>query len=200
MAIVDAAYEKWKKDFEAECPGLFKEGVLTGPETALRRDLMRTAYMAGKKAARQPVVEPIGYLIDSDNPEIGRYFNEYPTTRAERCRPIYDGNGEVYAAPTAQCAGEPVAWMTHHDEPMLFPTAAEAAAYCEDDEQPVPLFRSPAQAVDLGQFRQPVQDWLDDAQASMEEHGDYDGVFGYAIEEGTRLLALIDSHSAGGQP
>ncbi|CRD63828.1 hypothetical protein [Stenotrophomonas thermophila] len=39
--------------------------------------------------------------------------------------------------------------MTHHDEPMLFPTAAEAAAYCEDDEQPVPLFRSPAQAVDL---------------------------------------------------
>ncbi|MBH1431039.1 hypothetical protein I5U42_06950 [Stenotrophomonas maltophilia] len=53
----------------------------------------------------------------------------------------------------------------------------------------------PAQAVDLGQFRQPVQDWLDDAQASMEEHGDYDGVFGYAIEEGTRLLALIDSQA-----
>lgn len=48
-----------------------------------------------------------------------------------------------------QPVGEPVAWMTHHDEPMLFPTAAEAAAYCEDDEQPVPLFRSPAQAVDL---------------------------------------------------
>ncbi|GAB2314443.1 hypothetical protein [Stenotrophomonas geniculata] len=55
----------------------------------------------------------------------------------------------------------------------------------------------PAQAVDLGQFRQPVQDWLDDAQASMEEHGDYDGVFGYAIEEGTRLLALIDSQAVG---
>lgn len=49
-----------------------------------------------------------------------------------------------------QPVGEPVAWMTHHDETMLFPTAAEAAAYCEDDEQPVPLFRSPAQAVDLG--------------------------------------------------
>lgn len=55
----------------------------------------------------------------------------------------------------------------------------------------------PAQAVDLGQFRQPVQDWLDDAQASMEEHGDSDGVFGYAIEEGTRLLALIDSQAVG---
>lgn len=57
--------------------------------------------------------------------------------------------------------------------------------------------QQPAQAVDLGQFRQPVQDWLDDAQASMEEHGDYDGVFGYAIEEGTRLLALIDSQAVG---
>ena len=55
----------------------------------------------------------------------------------------------------------------------------------------------PAQAVDLGQFRQPVQDWLDDAQASMEEHGDYDGVFGHAIEEGTRLLALIDGKAVG---
>lgn len=55
----------------------------------------------------------------------------------------------------------------------------------------------PAQAVDLEQFRQPVQDWLDDAQASMEEHGDYDGVFGHVIEEGTRLLALIDSQAVG---
>lgn len=56
-----------------------------------------------------------------------------------------------------QPVGEPVAWMTHHDEPMLFPTAAEAAAYCEDDEQPVPLFRSPAQAVDLGPVRALLQ-------------------------------------------
>lgn len=53
--------------------------------------------------------------------------------------------------------GQAVAWMTHHDEPMLFPTAAEAAAYCEDDEQPVPLFRSPAQAADLGQVREALQ-------------------------------------------
>ncbi|KWV46089.1 hypothetical protein [Stenotrophomonas maltophilia] len=66
MAIVDVAYEKWKKDFEAECPDLFKQGLLTGPETALRRDLMRTAYMAGKKAARQPAGEPVkgAVLID----------------------------------------------------------------------------------------------------------------------------------------
>lgn len=59
-------------------------------------------------------------------------------------------NAIAYAIAASQPVGEPVAWMTHHDEPMLFPTAAEAAAYCEDDEQPAPLFRSPAQAVDLG--------------------------------------------------
>lgn len=31
----------------------------------------------------------------------------------------------------------------------------------------------------------------------MEEHGDYDGVLGHVIEEGTRLLALIDSQAVG---
>ncbi|WP_353099147.1 Lar family restriction alleviation protein [Stenotrophomonas lactitubi] len=60
---------------------------------------------------------------------------------------------EREALAARQPVGEPVAWMTHHDEPMLFPTAAEAAAYCEDDEQPAPLFRSPAQAVDLERAR-----------------------------------------------
>lgn len=55
MAIVDIGYEKWQKDFEDEFPDLFKAGSLTGPVTTLRRDLMRTAYMAGKKTSRQPV-------------------------------------------------------------------------------------------------------------------------------------------------
>jgi hypothetical protein len=34
----------------------------------------------------------------------------------------------------------PVAWMTHHDEPMLFLTQLEALEYCDDDELPVPLY------------------------------------------------------------
>lgn len=38
---------------------------------------------------------------------------------------------------------EPVAWRTHHDEPMLFPTINEAWQYCEDDEGPEPLFAAP---------------------------------------------------------
>lgn len=57
MAIVDIAYEKWQKDFEAECPDLFKQGVWTGPATALKRDLMRAAYTQGKKAGRQSLAD-----------------------------------------------------------------------------------------------------------------------------------------------
>lgn len=94
MAIVDAAYEKWKKDFEAECPGLFKEGVLTGPETALRRDLMRTAYMAGKKAARQPVgQEPVASV---------EFINGHAAELVYTGAAMPDGQHELYAAPPAQ--------------------------------------------------------------------------------------------------
>lgn len=37
---------------------------------------------------------------------------------------------------------EPVAFMTHHDEPMLFPTWDEAVQYCDDDESPISLFHA----------------------------------------------------------
>lgn len=36
-------------------------------------------------------------------------------------------------------APDPVAWMTHHDDPMLFPSAAECAKYCDEGEVPIPL-------------------------------------------------------------
>lgn len=36
---------------------------------------------------------------------------------------------------------EVLAYATHHDEPMLFPDRKEAAAYCEDGEEPVALIR-----------------------------------------------------------
>lgn len=59
---------------------------------------------------------------------------------------------ELQAALAArQPVGEPVAYMTHHDEPMLYPTFQEAAAYCDDDEPPIPLYAAPPEkAVDLG--------------------------------------------------
>ncbi|EML7990021.1 hypothetical protein D7Y24_13380 [Stenotrophomonas maltophilia] len=88
----------------------------------------------------------------------------------------------MHGLPARQPVGEPVAWMTHHDEPMLFPTAAEAADYCEDDEQPVPLFRSPAQAVDLERFRPAVMTSLGLSSPNSTER-----------ETLRELLALIDS-------
>jgi hypothetical protein len=36
-----------------------------------------------------------------------------------------------------------IAWATHHDEPMLFPTRAEAAMHCDDDEEPIALYPAP---------------------------------------------------------
>jgi len=44
--------------------------------------------------------------------------------------------------------GEAVAWMTHHEPPMLFPTKEEAASYCDDDEQPIPLYPHPPRAAE----------------------------------------------------
>lgn len=61
-----------------------------------------------------------------------------------------EGDGfPVWAHPNgmyAPVSAEPVAWMTHHDEPMLFPTEDEARSYCDDDEQPIPLYAAPVAA------------------------------------------------------
>nr|WP_312953387.1 hypothetical protein [Stenotrophomonas pavanii] len=115
--------------------------------------------------------------------------------------PILAAIAELREALAArQPVGELVAWMTHHDEPMLFPTAAEAAAYCEDDEQPVPLFRSPAQAVDLGQFRAQVAELLrrefDLEVADPDDHRHDDGAREADRIAGT-IAALIDSQAVG---
>jgi hypothetical protein len=40
----------------------------------------------------------------------------------------------------------PVAWMTHHDEPMLFPTREEALTHCDDNEEPIALYTAQALA------------------------------------------------------
>ena len=59
----------------------------------------------------------------------------YPWAVTEFARRIIATEREACVAEV-----EPVAWRTHHDVPMLFPTRIEAAAYCDDDEQPVPLY------------------------------------------------------------
>ncbi|WP_394065380.1 hypothetical protein [Alcaligenes sp. WGS1538] len=47
---------------------------------------------------------------------------------------------------SAPVSAEPVAWMTHHDEPMLFPTQKEAHLYCDDYDLPIPLYAAPVAA------------------------------------------------------
>jgi hypothetical protein len=69
--------------------------------------------------------------------------------------PGMNASGErVDSANVTQAKSEAVAWMTHHDEPMLFPTREEAASYCADDEEPIPL-AAPQEAVE----RQPLTGW-----------------------------------------
>ena len=52
---------------------------------------------------------------------------------------------ESLRAALAQPEQEPVAWMTHHEPPMIFPTRSEALLYCEEHEVPVPLYTAPPQ-------------------------------------------------------
>ncbi|MGH8037158.1 MAG: hypothetical protein ACREPD_05405 [Stenotrophomonas sp.] len=161
MAIVDIGYEKWQKDFESQYPDLFKEGSLTGPGTALRRDLMRTAYMAGKKAACQPAGEAEPFC----------YLGEYDADYIERNRP-----GQ------AQC----VLFKGRHPKKSvpLFRVAAPA--------------QQPAQAVDLGQFREAVECWLCDSRGAMRRASNavVREIFQKHVADAEGLLALIDSQSS----
>lgn len=54
----------------------------------------------------------------------------------------------------------------------------------------------PAQGIDLGQFRRPVEEWRADMERWVEVHGDYDGAFARDIAEGNRLLVLIGQRDA----
>lgn len=70
-----------------------------------------------------------------------------PEMRAviENHRGVYGTADELYAALLAAMprpAIDPVAWMTHHEPPMIFLSEKEAAAYC-DDESPIPLYEHP---------------------------------------------------------
>ena len=73
--------------------------------------------------------------------------------------------GSYNMKPQIPIAQEAVAWMTHHDEPMLYPTFAEAAAYCDDGEPPIPLYAASVAAVN--QYRA----MLAAMQAQANSHG-----------------------------
>lgn len=61
------------------------------------------------------------------------------TTEPTPQEPLGDSEG---TATSAVVGLAPVAFMTHHDDPMLFPTWDEAVQYCDDDESPISLFHA----------------------------------------------------------
>ncbi|MBA3588223.1 hypothetical protein [Methylibium sp.] len=67
-----------------------------------------------------------------------------------------------------------VAWMTHHDEPMMFPTQAECAKYCDDDEEPIGLVHQSdhlAALASLTQRCEAAERLLDEAQTHAYAEG-----------------------------
>ena len=72
--------------------------------------------------------------------------------------------GKADAAP-AVVGLEPVAFMTHHDEPMLFPTWDEAAQYCDDDESPISLFHT----ADVARLQSELTEWRGQAHRSQSD-------------------------------
>lgn len=80
-------------------------------------------------------------------------------------------------------AQKPLAWMTHHDEPMLFPTEKEAAAYCDDDEKPIPLYAHPAddEALQVAQARVKVLEEALQAIVDLDD-GDSPDLWNFADE------------------
>lgn len=62
MAVIDTDYKKWAEEFEAQLPHLFAPKNPLGPQSttvALRRDLMRIAFLAGKCSARNSGISSV---------------------------------------------------------------------------------------------------------------------------------------------
>ena len=90
------------------------------------------------------------------------------TTEPTPQEPLGDSEG---TATSAVVGLESVAFMTHHDEPMLFPTWDEAVQYCDDDESPISLFHADDVAklqADLATMTQERDKYKD----SVEHYGD----------------------------
>jgi hypothetical protein len=107
-------------------------------------------------------VYPDGKLFGSPVKDAPPYFVEWNAAEGHPVRPLVfgdfapAGSGEAVAG-----SGEVKGWATHHDEPMLFPTRDEAVAYCDDDEEPIPLYAGAAPAVDAEALHTLIAEWRD---------------------------------------
>lgn len=92
-------------------------------------------------------VERLRHLLAVQGDKLSVWLNianQKQLSEAERrslneAQELYD----VYAELLAIKEEKPIAWATHHDEPMLFPSMGEANEYCDFGEFPIPLIRKP---------------------------------------------------------
>jgi Zn finger protein HypA/HybF involved in hydrogenase expression len=163
---------------------LAKAAFATGTDRHSADELV--SDLADALAARQPgAQEPVGTVSYYSPMNFGGFMIQFKSPT-----PIEPGT-KIYAAPPAQavcsnCDGAGVIPYTFGQTPEQF----------EQGEYPCPEC-TPAQGIDLGQFRRPVEEWRADMERWVDVHGDAQGAFARDIAEADRLLALIDGRDAG---
>lgn len=65
-----------------------------------------------------------------------------------------------------------IAYATHHDEPMLFPSMKEAAAYCMDDEQPIALINQADHLAEVNKLVEALMDAREQIKSSYLSKSD----------------------------
>lgn len=133
----------------ADCPGEWEPGCDLGANAAHVVVAQPAAPVAPAEPAEALRIAGLALIGLAEHGQHCKVFNLDDEGRHCACTcGLNDAIATIAAAGKvpAEPASEPVAWMTHHDEPMLFPTQAEAAQYCEDDERPIALYAAPQPA------------------------------------------------------
>lgn len=148
------------------------------PESLACPVVMTADTLRALIAARQPVGEPVARLIEAIEGECSGLA-------------INNETADAILAHVFSLGHAPAAYMVDGrlEQGLFFDKAAAENMAAMNAGDVVPLFRPTAQAVDLGEFRPAVITALG-----------HSSPYGLERENLNRLLALIDSHSAGGQP
>lgn len=155
----------------------YEVALLEAKVAGLRAELQNAA-----KAARQPVGINADWVL-------GYLNTDAPKESREAIRNAFAEYAALSGA--RQPVGEPVAWLVHwSDMPLESPEVTRSASRISEVRALTnpphidPLYAAPAQAVDLGQFREAVA-----YAARSGTHG--------LVPKLQELLALIDSQAVG---
>ncbi|HDS1550697.1 TPA: hypothetical protein QEK98_002952 [Stenotrophomonas maltophilia] len=158
------------------------------------RDYARAALSAQPSPGGQGDAHALASSMREIADKISSESNMAASQWVSRCNDLVAAAVLLESLAARQPVGEPVIWVSpgqlaaHKDRVPGDGGAYLPARLTRDGQFTKPLYATPAQAVDLGQFRRAVR-WAV-VNAVTEDFKNY--------AEG--LLALIDSHTAGGQP